>query len=250
MNMLNNILKFFILLLCMTISYTAFSQKSSEEYFNTASSLYIHEKAKEAMYMAQRGLELYEGNEKLQELYDLIAEQEQQKQQQKQQQQQQKKEENKQGDDSSESNSGSGSSDDSPQNSEQKSDEKQEQGKSGDSQDENDDSQKMRDKSDPNKDSQQDDSADGASENDDEEEKQSAGEQESEEDKTEDDEPRESGFSQMNDSKGSQEQKGQISTMEAEMLLQSIENQDRNVQMKVQRHKNKQSQQRKVEKDW
>ncbi len=226
-----------VLIILFVCSYSfVFSQKSSLDYFNEASTLYIQNKKNDAFFHVKRALEIYENDARLSELYNLIKPEDEPPHQ------CQNPENDEQNEEGNQNNDGdSGSEGDNQQDSQEQSD-------SSDDSETQDSSQKSDEKD--GEDSQQDDSASGASD----EQKNNDGDEKNEhqkkDEKQDEDESREGGFSQINDANTKEQKEGQISTMEAEMLLRAIEDKDKELQIKLQQQKSQKSKHSTVEKDW
>jgi len=239
----NNVnMKKILFLLGICICSGVFSQKSSLDYFNEASTLYIQNKKNDAFFHVKRGLEVYEDDERLSELYNLIKPEDEPPHQCQNPQQQDKKED---GDQNQQNQGGSGSQGDQQQDSQEQSDA---QNNNSDNSDESKSSQKS--DSENSEDSHKDDSASGDSDelkNNDSAEESERAQKEKEQS---DDKSQEGGFSQINDANAKEQKEGQISTMEAEMLLRAIEDKDKELQIRLQQQKSQKSNRTTVEKDW
>ena len=65
-------MKHILIVLFVCLYSFVFSQKSSLDYFNEASTLYIQNKKNDAFFHVKRALEIYENDARLSELYNLI----------------------------------------------------------------------------------------------------------------------------------------------------------------------------------
>lgn len=205
-----------IVCVCMiaALNYSV-AQTSAHDYFNKASQEYIHGKEQEALITTKRALEIFENDKKLQDLYNILQQQD----------------ENKDNKNSSNDNS-SDQSDDSNKQDDNSSDS----GDDSQSQDAGDDSKQ-------NKDDAKDDSPDkNDSKGDD---------QQSKSDQEQGDEESKNPQSEGDDSdKNMRDKIGEISELEAEMLLQSLEQDDKKTLDKVNKQLQLKQRSHSVEKNW
>lgn len=190
-------------MMCMCMVH---AQKTAHDYFNMSSQLYIQGNEKEALTLVKRGLEVYETDEQLKKLLEILQKKDNSSNQ--NQQQNQNNDQNNSSDENKQDNSQNGNQDNNNQNKEQN---KEQNSQSGNQQDKKQDSQ--------------------------------TGEQKKQEQgKKSEEKPGEKGKEQY--------VKGQISELEAEMLLRAIENNERAIQLKLQKQKQEQQRRQSIEKNW
>lgn len=193
------------------------AQKSAKDYFNQSSALFLDNKKDSALRLVSHGIEVYESDSSLIKLKSLIEGKKDQNQKKQDNKQNQDKQDQQNKDNSDNSQGKQGDKDKQNQSNQGNS----QQNKSGDENQQNQSGQKPeqkngQDKNNQNKSGEQSKAAEG----------------------------------QKKDAQSEQRKKGQISSTEAEMILKTIENDEKNVQLRVQQQKNQRIQSQRIEKNW
>lgn len=187
-----------VLLVIITVCAIAVhAQKTAKEYFNMSSQLYVEGNQKEALILTKRGLEVFEQDEQLQKLLEILQKKNNNSQQNQQQNQNQNNDSNSDSNDSSQGG-----------NQGNKDEQKEQDSKSGENKHNN-------------------------------QQQQSGDQQQGQKSQAK---PGEEGKEQYT--------KGKISENEAEMLLRTIENNERAIQLKLQKQKKEQQKRQTIEKNW
>lgn len=197
-------LRVIVIGICCLCMLTVHAQKTARDYVNLSSQLYVDGKNKEALQLAKRGLEVYDTDETLQKLIEILQKKDNSSKQ--NQNNNQDNDENNDNSDNSQDNSQGGSKGE-------------------------------------NSNKEQQDKSSGANED-------NKNQNNEDKDKQNQSKTKEQSQSKPGEEGNEKYVKGQISENEAEMMLRAIENNEKAIQLKLQRQKQENQRKQKIEKNW